>query len=68
MVEALDVERLSDPRPRLREGGVPGAALGVGLLVGDQFVPVPSSLVMILLGARYLAPAAILLALAGRIG
>jgi uncharacterized membrane protein YdjX (TVP38/TMEM64 family) len=68
VVEALDVELLADPRPRLHQGGLTGAALGVGLLVADQLVPVPSSLVMISLGALYGAPAAILLALAGCIG
>jgi uncharacterized membrane protein YdjX (TVP38/TMEM64 family) len=42
--------------------------VGVGLLIADQLVPVPSSLVMISLGALYGAPAAIMLALAGRLG
>lgn len=68
LVEALDVGLLMDPRPELHEGGWAGAALGVALLVGDLFVPVPSSLVMASLGALYGAQAAIVLALAGRLG
>jgi len=68
LVEALDVELLTNPRPRLLEGGLTGAALGVGLLVADQLIPVPSSLVMISLGALYGAPAAFVLVLAGRLG
>jgi hypothetical protein len=57
LVEALDVALLADPRPQLRDGGLTGAALGVGLLVADQLIPVPSSVVMISLGALYGAPA-----------
>ena len=68
LVEALDVALLADPRPQLRDGGLTGAALGVGLLVADQLIPVPSSVVMISLGALYGAPAGIALALAGRLG
>jgi uncharacterized membrane protein YdjX (TVP38/TMEM64 family) len=68
LVEAIDVELLTDPRPRLHHDGWTSAVLGVGLLVADQFVPVPSSVVMISLGALYGAPVAILLALSGRLG
>jgi uncharacterized membrane protein YdjX (TVP38/TMEM64 family) len=68
LVEALDVPLLTDPRPSLRDAGWAGAALGVFLLVADQFLPIPSSLVMVSLGALYGAPAAIVLALAGRVG
>jgi uncharacterized membrane protein YdjX (TVP38/TMEM64 family) len=68
VVEALDVGFLTDPRPSLRGTGWLGAVLGVSLLVADQFLPIPSSLVMISLGALYGAPAGIGLALAGRLG
>jgi uncharacterized membrane protein YdjX (TVP38/TMEM64 family) len=68
LVEALHVPLLTDPRPSLRDAGWAGAALGVFLLVADQFLPIPSSLVMVALGALYGAPAAIVLALAGRMG
>ena len=53
LVEALDVPVLTDPRPSLRDAGWAGAALGVFLLVADQFLPIPSSLVMVSLGALY---------------
>jgi uncharacterized membrane protein YdjX (TVP38/TMEM64 family) len=68
LVEALDVRVLTDPRPSLRDAGWAGAVLGVFLLVADQFLPIPSSLVMVSLGALYGAPTAIVLALAGRVG
>jgi len=68
LVEALGVGVLTNPAPSLRDAGWAGAVLGVFLLVADQFVPVPSSLVMISLGALYGAPAAIALALVGRVG
>ena len=68
LVEALHVHVLTDPRPSLHAAGWAGAALGVLLLVADQFLPIPSSLVMVSLGALYGAPAAIALALAGRVG
>ena len=68
LVDALDVGFLSDPRTSLRSAGWAGAALGVFLLVADQFLPVPSSLVMLSLGALYGAPLAIILSLAGRVG
>jgi uncharacterized membrane protein YdjX (TVP38/TMEM64 family) len=68
LVEALDVRLLTDPGPSLRNAGWAGAVLGVLLLVADQFLPVPSSLVMISLGALYGAPAGVALALSGRVG
>lgn len=68
LVEALDVGLFTDPRSSLRHAGWAGAALGVSLLVADQFLPIPSSLVMISLGALYGAPAGIVLALTGRVG
>jgi uncharacterized membrane protein YdjX (TVP38/TMEM64 family) len=68
LVEALGVRPLTDPAPWLRGGGLAGAALGVLLLIADQFIPVPSSLVMISLGAMYGAPAGIVLSLVGRVG
>jgi uncharacterized membrane protein YdjX (TVP38/TMEM64 family) len=68
LVEALDVSVLTDPRASLNGAGWAGAALGVSLLVADQFLPVPSSLVMISLGALYGAPAGIVLSLTGRVG
>ena len=68
LVEALDVGLLSDPRASLSRAGWAGATLGVLLLVADQFIPVPSSLVMLSLGALYGAALGIVLSLAGRVG
>jgi uncharacterized membrane protein YdjX (TVP38/TMEM64 family) len=68
LVEALGVSLLTDPRASLHGAGWAGAALGVSLLVADEFLPVPSSLVMISLGALYGAPAGIVLSLTGRVG
>lgn len=52
-IEALDVPLLTDPSDRLGRAGMAGAALGVGLLVLDVGLPVPSSLVMTAHGALY---------------
>jgi uncharacterized membrane protein YdjX (TVP38/TMEM64 family) len=68
LAEALHAAVLTDPASSLSDGGWAAAALGVLLLVGDQFVPVPSSLVMISLGAIYGVPAGIALSLTGRVG
>ena len=67
VVEALEVTLLDDPRPAL-EDGAGAAALGVGLLIADALLPVPSSLVMISLGALYGPVAGAILSLAGRFG
>ena len=53
VVVAAQVPLLDDPRPWLTAPGVPAAALGVGLLVSDVVLPVPSSLVMIMDGALF---------------
>ncbi len=68
LVQALGVTLLQDPRPSLAAGGAAAAVLGVGLLVADAVLPVPSSLVMISLGALFGAVAGSLLALGGRFG
>lgn len=52
-VEGLGIPLLIDPTPWMRHGGVPAAALGVGLLVADVLLPVPSSLVMVAHGALF---------------
>jgi uncharacterized membrane protein YdjX (TVP38/TMEM64 family) len=53
VVEALNVTVLSDPDSWLDRGGVPAAALGLGLLLFDVFIPVPSSVIMIANGALF---------------
>jgi uncharacterized membrane protein YdjX (TVP38/TMEM64 family) len=68
LVEALGVPLLTDPSPYLERGGVFAALVGVGLLVVDVALPVPSSLVMVAHGALYGAAVGILLSLAGSTG
>ena len=51
LVESLGVELLTDPGPWMRAGRGTAAAVGLGLLVGDVLLPIPSSAVMTLNGA-----------------
>ncbi len=67
-VEALGVPLLSDPTPWMRRGGVLAASIGVGLLVADVLLPVPSSLVMVAHGALFGIIAGTLLSLIGSLG
>ncbi|MFL6202880.1 MAG: TVP38/TMEM64 family protein [Thermoanaerobaculia bacterium] len=54
IVEALDVPFLTDPGPWLSGSGRWGAAaIGVGLLIADVFLPVPASLIMVAHGALF---------------
>lgn len=50
---ALQVPLLTDPVPVLRAAGPLAGVLGVGLLLADVLVPVPSSLVMTAHGALF---------------
>jgi uncharacterized membrane protein YdjX (TVP38/TMEM64 family) len=68
LVEALDVPVLTDPSPWLDKGGLVAAALGVGLLVVDVFIPVPSSGVMVAQGALFGVVLGTLLSLTGGFG
>lgn len=68
LVEALGVSPFADPVPWLAGRGALGAALGVGLLVADVLLPVPSSLVMIANGAAFGVLGGTLLSLAGGLG
>lgn len=68
VVEALGVSLLDDPQPALEGPGAWPGVLGVGLLVADAVLPVPSSLVMISLGALYGAAIGSTLAFLGRFG
>jgi len=67
-VEALGVPLLIDPTPWMRHGGVVAAALGVGLLIADVLLPVPSSLVMVAHGALFGVVTGTLLSLLGSMG
>src|SRR5688572_1033749 len=53
IVRALGVSLLSDPTPWMKDGGAVAAILGVGLLIADVLLPVPSSLVMVAHGALF---------------
>lgn len=68
IVEALGVPLLSDPTPWMKHGGVLAAAVGVGLLIADVLLPVPSSLVMVAHGALFGVVVGTLLSLLGSVG
>jgi uncharacterized membrane protein YdjX (TVP38/TMEM64 family) len=68
LAEWLHVPLLTDPDPWLARGGWIAAAIGVGLLVADVLLPVPSSLVMIAHGALFGVVGGTLLSLAGSLG
>jgi uncharacterized membrane protein YdjX (TVP38/TMEM64 family) len=68
VVEALGVPLLTDPAPWLSQGGALAAAVGVGLLVADVLLPVPSSLVMVAHGALFGVVGGTLLSLLGSVG
>jgi uncharacterized membrane protein YdjX (TVP38/TMEM64 family) len=53
VTKALPVPVLTDPAVTLGAAGVSAAVLGIGLLVTDVVLPVPSSLVMITHGALF---------------
>lgn len=68
VVEAAGVGVLSDPRAAMSDGGAFAAAVGVGLLIGDVVLPVPSSLVMLAHGALFGVGLGTLLSLLGTVG
>lgn len=68
LAEIAGLPILRDPSPWLHRGGPPAALLGVGLLVADLLLPVPSSLVMISLGALFGVAWGAALSLAGSVG
>ncbi|MGA9997125.1 MAG: VTT domain-containing protein [Pyrinomonadaceae bacterium] len=68
LVEALGIPVLVEPTPWLNRGGVLAATLGVGLLIADVLLPVPSSLVMVAHGALFGVVGGTLLSLLGSTG
>ena len=68
IVEALGVPLLSDPTPWMRHGGVVAACIGVGLLIADVVLPVPSSIVMVAHGALFGVLWGTMLSLLGSVG
>ncbi len=67
-VEALRVPILTDPSELLSRGGWIAAIVGVGLLVADVALPVPSSVVMIAHGALFGVLTGALLSMIGSMG
>ncbi len=68
LVEALGVPLLSAPEPWLKEAGPVTASVGVGLLLLDVLLPVPSSLLMVAHGALFGVIWGTLLSLLGSVG
>jgi len=68
IVEALGVPLLSDPTPWMKHGGVLAATIGVGLLIADVVLPVPSSIVMVAHGALFGVLWGTILSLLGSVG
>jgi uncharacterized membrane protein YdjX (TVP38/TMEM64 family) len=68
VVEALGVPLLTDPTPWLRHRSLLAATLGVGLLIADVLLPVPSIPVMVAHGALFGILGGTLLSLAGSVG
>lgn len=68
LVEALGVPLLVEPTPWMTRGGVVAATLGVGLLIADVLLPIPSSLVMVAHGALFGIVGGTLLSLVGSTG
>lgn len=68
IVEMLGVALLTDPSPWMNQGGVAAACVGIGLLVVDVLLPVPSSLIMVAHGALFGVWMGTLLSLLGSVG
>jgi uncharacterized membrane protein YdjX (TVP38/TMEM64 family) len=68
IVEALGIRLLVDPTPWMMRGGMLAAALGVGLLVADVLLPIPSSLIMVAHGALFGVLGGTVLSLIGSVG
>lgn len=68
VVEALDVPLLGDPSAAMHVGGLTAASVGIGLLVADVLIPVPSSVVMVAHGALFGVVLGALVSLLGNLG
>lgn len=69
LASALHIPFLEDPTRWMKgEGGAVAAVAGVGLLIADVFLPVPSSLVMLAHGALFGVWLGAGLSLAGSVG
>jgi uncharacterized membrane protein YdjX (TVP38/TMEM64 family) len=69
ILQLLDIPFLQDPSEWMEaRGGAAAAVAGVGLLVADVFLPVPSSLLMVAHGALFGVALGTSLSLAGSLG
>ncbi|HEV7920513.1 MAG TPA: VTT domain-containing protein [Thermoanaerobaculia bacterium] len=68
IAEALHVPLLTNPMPWLKSAGIVAGAVGVGLLIADVVLPVPSSVIMIAHGALFGLWIGALLSLLGSVG
>src|SRR5690606_37784182 len=68
IARAADIAVLTDPRPAFAGLGALAAVAAVGLLVADVVLPVPSSIIMVCLGASHGWLAGAALSLAGGVG
>lgn len=68
VAEAMGVPLLADPMPALRAAGPLAGTIGVGLLVADVVLPVPSSGIMIAHGALFGIATGSMLSLIGAVG
>jgi uncharacterized membrane protein YdjX (TVP38/TMEM64 family) len=66
--EALGVDLIGDPTNLVAGSKWSGAAIGVGLLIADVFIPVPSSFLMVFHGALFGVWIGTLLSLIGTVG
>ena len=68
LVDQANVPLLSDPSAVMERGGLIAALVGLGLLLGDIILPVPSSLIMIAHGAVFGLVLGTALSLVGGLG
>lgn len=68
VLEWAAVPLLVDPRSSLRTVSVLAALVGIGLLVVDAVLPVPSSIVMVALGATFGVGGGLVLSVVGSMG
>lgn len=68
IVEALQIPLLTDPTDQMMEGGWIAAVIGGGLLLLDVFIPIPSSVIMILHGTIFGILGGFALSLAASVG
>jgi uncharacterized membrane protein YdjX (TVP38/TMEM64 family) len=68
IVEALHIPILTEPWLMMKRASAVAALLGVGLLIADVVLPVPSSLIMVAHGALFGAFVGTILSLIGSLG